>query len=436
MNSMNQTQLQMEPQTTQNHSSANIFTDSPTIDTSCEEEKKDVGATAPTGINISAGSTKTMSPQTEKRPAENTIEQDGPAITWYWREEQLPPIPEGRMEIQRDTPNGKVGSKQFAVSSWEEVYAHVKKAYDRTKYLPWYEQRNRTSPCNFHVDVDDEKSSETDFDENAYLKQIREDFNAHGITEPWKLQKSSGAKNGKYKVSYHITIPSVRFESHKHLKQWFQNKCIKTTEEGINKNGGKKTKSIYKLGSTKIDMSVYGKGAWRFPMCSKAGSVRVLEYKDEEMTLEVFKSLSIHYIKNNARTIKVELSTHNPIRRKRSHAEFSSGGELSDGNKKRYNLIGTFVWGNTKDDGQDVTATSNEWTCPFGRDHNKKNRQLKIKDHAVYCYGCDTETEIGEFHIINILINRREKNILFPRLLSFSSSSFFFLLLLLLLIII
>ena len=261
MNPMNQKQLKMnKPQKTQNHSSDTTFTNPSTQNISCEKEKtnkKGVGATAPTGINTSAGSTKIMSPQTEKRTAETNIEQDGPAITWYWREEQLPPIPEGRMEIQRDTPNGKVGSKQFAVSSWEEVYAHVKKAYDRTKYLPWYEQRDRTSPCNFHVDVDDEKSSETDFDENAYLKQIREDFNAHGITEPWKLQKSSGAKNGKYKVSYHITIPSVRFESHKHLKQWFQNKCIKTTEEGINKNGGKKTKNIYKLGSTKIDMSVF-----------------------------------------------------------------------------------------------------------------------------------------------------------------------------------
>jgi hypothetical protein len=77
MNPINQKQLQMDPQTTQNHSSANIFKDSSTKDTPCEKtNKKGVGATAATPINISAGSTKTMSPQTEKRTAENDIEQD------------------------------------------------------------------------------------------------------------------------------------------------------------------------------------------------------------------------------------------------------------------------------------------------------------------------------------------------------------------------
>jgi len=216
-----------------------------------------------------------------------------PVIHWYPYKRKLPTIPEGHIIIQQDTPNGKQGSKQFAVSSWNEVYTYVNKAYRKKRYLSWYEQRDPAKPCNFHVDIDDERSSEDDFDEDAYIKQIREDFNAHGITEPWKLQKSSGTKNGKYKISFHITIPSVRFESHKHLKQWFKKKCIMTSEQRINKNGDKRTKTIYKIGSTEIDMSVYCEGAWRFPMCSKVDSLRVLEYKDEEMTLDVFKNSSL-----------------------------------------------------------------------------------------------------------------------------------------------
>mgnify|MGYP001238027324 FL=1 len=131
------------------------------------------------------------------------------------------------------------------------------------------------------VTFNEKIESEEDFNEVEYLKTIREDLNSHGITEEWKVQSSCGPVNGEYKISYHITIPGVCFKTHKHLKQWFKDRCSVEVVRKQDKNGRHTTRKIFRLGSTKIDMGVYCKGAWRFPMCAKEGSNRVLKYKGE-----------------------------------------------------------------------------------------------------------------------------------------------------------
>ena len=262
-------------------------------------------------------------------------------ISFKKLEKFLRPPTTDEIRIQKDSG---YPSKAFANTTWKAVYAAVKAGYDKGQFKAYYEQRDPTKPCNFHVDVDDEAESEASFDEEAYLNNIRKDFDAFGIDEPWMLQNSCGiSSSGMYKVSYHLTIPAVRFESHKHLKRWFLTHCTKTSRHGVNKNGKRTTTYLYHLGSTKIDMTVYSKGPWRFPMCVKEGSNRVLRYLDEPMTLEVFKRLSIHYIAPNARTIQVELPKDTGrVGQKRCHVA-GIGQALSEEEKKQFQLEGEFV---------------------------------------------------------------------------------------------
>ena len=85
----------------------------------------------------------------------------------------------------------------------------IKAEYDKGTPCSFYEYRDPSLPCNLHVDIDSSAPSKEEHDEDDFLKQVRADFDAAGIKEPWKLQTSSGESNGKYKVSYHITIPGV-----------------------------------------------------------------------------------------------------------------------------------------------------------------------------------------------------------------------------------
>ena len=106
------------------------------------------------------------------------------------------------------------------------------------------------------MDIDDVCDSEETFDREEYLKQIRHDFNNAGIPEPWKVQSSCGQKGERYKISFHITIPGVVFETHKHLKAWLKEKCTKEPLSGTDKNGKRTTQTIWKLGTTPIDWKV------------------------------------------------------------------------------------------------------------------------------------------------------------------------------------
>jgi phage/plasmid-associated DNA primase len=299
------------------------------------------------------------------------------SISFKFTEDKIQEPAEHEIRIQADKPNSF--GKKFANTTWEVVYREVKEGYDKGEFKAYYEQRDPNKPCNFHVDIDDEVPS---FNDELYLKQIREDFNACGITEPWKVQRAHGTKGTGYKVSYHITIPGVRFESNKHLKRWFSQRCTKIDNVGQDKNGRKTNKAVYKLGRTKIDTAVYCKGAWRFPLCAKEGSSRVLEYT-EPMTFKVFKELSIHHIEDDARTIQVELPK-TSIKKKRSFAV--SAGNLTDDEKERYKLEGDFVWGQQRENGIYIKATSDVWRCPF--DAHKKNRQVSVCGNELYCHGC------------------------------------------------
>ena len=280
-----------------------------------------------------------------------------------------------QIRVQKD--NGK--GKSFANTTWEEIYSIIKAGYDAGNYTSFYEQRDPDKPCNFHVDIDGDMVEESEFNETAYLEQIRKDFDNAGITEPWKVQSSCGLKGSGFKISYHITIPGVNFQSHKHLKRWFLDHCTQTVLSGADKNGRRTTRTEYFLGRTKIDVNVYCKGAWRYPMCVKQGSNRVLRF-DGDMSLVEFKKLSIHYVEPGARLISIDL----PSKRGRTNMK---RGVLSAEEKSKYHLKGDFIYGESHDDGIYVKAKSGSWSCPF--DSHEKNRQVYIDTTKVHCYGCD-----------------------------------------------
>ena len=146
-----------------------------------------------------------------------------------------------------DVP-GKRGAKFFGYGTPEKIYNTIKEYYDRKKPLSFYELRDKHKPCNLYVDIDSLTASKESYDENTFLKQVRDDFNRFGITEPWNIQGSCGPKGDKYKVSYHITIPGVEFQTHKHLKQWFKCKCREEKQSnGVDKNGKPKTKIVFSV---------------------------------------------------------------------------------------------------------------------------------------------------------------------------------------------
>ena len=204
----------------------------------------------------------------------------------------------------------------------------------------------------------------------SYLKRIRDDFNHAGITEPWKIQNSCGQKGEQYKISFHITIPGVVFESHKHLKAWFKKYSTKEFSHGRDKNIKRTTQTIWKLGSTPIDWKVYQKGDWRFPMCAKEGSNRILTY-DAEMTFDEFQKLSIHYVEPDARYIEVDLDESSSVKRKQPALR---SGSLTNEEKERFNLQGNFEWYDTISEGHRIKSVGKSFSLSSGRATSKRTK--------------------------------------------------------------
>eukprot|EP00944_MAST-04C_sp_MAST-4C-sp1_P008505 g8505.t1 len=317
------------------------------------------------------------------------MESSDNSFNWVQVEKNLPEKGTDEVRFSRDKPGG-TGAKQFAFASPQAIYSDIKRGYDNGAVRTYYEFRDPNKKCNFHVDIDDVCDSEETFDREEYLKQIRNDFNAAGITEPWKVQSSCGQKGERYKISFHITIPGVVFESHKHLKAWLKEKCTQEPLYGTDKNGKRTTQTIWKLGTTPIDWKVYQKGDWRYPLCAKEGSKRILEY-DEEITFEIFQKLSIHYVEPGARQIRVILEKYKGRKRKK---QVELSGALSNEEKERFNLVGQFEWYLVKDNGQ-LARAKDSWICPFQVEHSN-NKTVKVKNNAVYCYGCDKEFSLAK----------------------------------------
>ena len=314
-------------------------------------------------------------------------------FNWVHVEKDLPQKGIDEVRFSRDKPGG-TGAKCFAFATPEAIYSEIRRGYDNGAARTYYEFRDPNKKCNFYVDIDDVCKSEEAFDKDAYLARIRDDFNTAGITEAWKVQSSCGQKGERYKISFHITIPGVVFESHKHLKAWLKEKCEIQQVSGTDKNGKRKTQTIWKLGTTPIDWKVYQKGDWRYPLCAKEGSKRILKY-DEEISFEVFQKLSIHYIEPGARQINVQL---NECTKKRKNQVVLSGA-LTNEDKERFNLQGNLEWYLVKHDGQ-LARAMGPWRCPFQVEHFN-NKTVKVKSNAVYCFGCDKEfslTKRGKFH--------------------------------------
>jgi hypothetical protein len=173
---------------------------------------------------------------------------------------------------------------------------------------------------------------------------------------------------------------SVMFESHKHLKAWLKEKCTQEPLYGADKNGRRTTQTIWKLGTTPIDWKVYQKGDWRFPLCAKGGSHRILKYDHDYG----------HYIEADARPIEVQLSGYTKKRKK----QVELSGALSNEEKERFNLEGQFEWYLLKNNGQ-LARAKDSWRCPFQVEH-LHNKTVKVKTDAVYCYGCNKEFSLAK----------------------------------------
>jgi hypothetical protein len=107
-----------------------------------------------------------------------------------------------------------------------------------------------------------------------------------------------------------------------------------------------------------------------------------------DMTFTVFRQLSIHFVKEDARRIDVEIpeQTRSRVCKRSAPQTASEGVRLTNEEKQEYRLGGDFVWGGSSERGNYVKAISAVWQCPFLE--HEHNRQLDVSEEEVYCYGC------------------------------------------------
>ena len=199
-----------------------------------------------------------------------------------------------------DINNGK---KKFHALTWKEAYDKVQLDIQNNECSNMYEHCYKDKKCVLYFDIDDKVEKEEDHFCKEYLDDFKEAVcDVLGIDCKMRVQNACGTKGDSYKVSYHITFPDVHFESHKHLKQFLQSRGSQHDT-----NGKLVKKTMLFIGKFGIDMSVYRKGVWRMPWCSKKGSTRVLIPLDAAMTLQAFAELSIHFVPESSKLINVEL---------------------------------------------------------------------------------------------------------------------------------
>ena len=209
---------------------------------------------------------------------------------------------------------------EYCAMTWQAVYDQVMQGWQTKKYCNIFQHRNgnnenalskynglenfaKNIKCVLYFDIDDEVPKEEDHNRDEYLQGFQKAVSdVLGIAEPMRVQESCGIKsNGVYKVSYHILFPSVHFSGLGQLKQF------------LNEKASKREGKMY-LNNFVYDPAVYHKGYWRLPYCVKKGQNRVMIPSDvQEMTLQAFKELSIHFIPSDSRLIEVEVKS-NPTR--------------------------------------------------------------------------------------------------------------------------
>eukprot|EP00945_MAST-04E_sp_MAST-4E-sp1_P007362 g7362.t1 len=105
---------------------------------------------------------------------------------------------DGAVRFQIDNPSKKGRAKLFSYGTKEKIYDVIKSQYDKGQPCSFYEYRDPSIPCNFHVDIDSSEPTKEEYDEEKFLIQVRKDFNDAGITKPWKLQSTE--EKAKYRI--------------------------------------------------------------------------------------------------------------------------------------------------------------------------------------------------------------------------------------------
>ena len=316
-------------------------------------------------------------------------------LRWYYAEKEVPPLPEAKILFARDEQGSRSVFKMFCSSTWAEIYPKIVHGYNAKNYQPYYEPRRPDKPVVLFFDIDEKVDKEEDHNRQKYLKQFQEGLKTLGIKEAMVVQSACGRKDGKYKTSYHITVPGVHFDSLKHLKAWIQQHTDSKQVVKQNKNGDGYNKNIYKIGGIEID-DIYHKGWWRMPMCAKYKCTRVLDlegFEGRPLGLKQFKELSIHHIPKPSRKIEQQLNISKPRSTRARHlnslkAITNRGSKMSNVDKNRFGLKGEFVLDVRNENGDRYKAISDEWQCPNKTHRN--NRCVVISDWGLFCLGCTT----------------------------------------------
>jgi len=300
------------------------------------------------------------------------------------------------------------GMKSFHAWTWEEVYQKIVLGKVKKNYCHLYEHRiasdfpyvlenfvQRTR-CVAYFDIDDFVAHKEDHNREIYLNNFKHAVqNVLGIDSRMRVQEACGHKGDAYKVSYHILFPDVHFESHAHLRFLCEQNGRSKVCQVTNKKGKLEMKEKTFIGDFEIDMSVYHKGYWRMPWCTKKGSNRVLVPLDvKQFSLQAFKELSIHFVPESSCLINVEMASRTKTTNKRTSRAIPASrtiqgrgeGPLMLKAKRLLGVKGEFEVYKASKDGEGITykAISQSWTCCHGREHFD-NKCISVYEDRVNC---------------------------------------------------
>ena len=321
------------------------------------------------------------------------------------KKECLPHCKGNRLLFSENIKAGS-GMMRFYALTWAEAWRKIMPGIRNLNNAQhFYERRHVFNdpagggpppPCVLYFDIDDSVDSKDEHDDKTYLCGFRQALkDILQVTEPLRVQASCGMKNGRYKVSYHILVPGVHFESIRHLDFFLKQKC--RIEEFKDDKGKNKTK--YFLGNYEIDKAVYHEGFWRMPYNSKKGSQRVLIPRDlaqeSKMTLKEFKELSIHFVPPKSRKIDVNMPQCNITQRVANRRYTPQNSKrappdtciLLDKARRLGNIRGEFEAKGSTRNGNGIIVVAEKLMRCWNREHTS-DKTLHLYDSGINCMQC------------------------------------------------
>ena len=205
-------------------------------------------------------------------------------------------IPMHIFSFEKDSP----GKRQFTVDTIESFYDH----YMGLKTKHFYELIPSFSPCHLYLDLEFYVAFNNSLDGDKLLDLFISDLSKHirisldsGIQDIVKLTSHT---NMKFSVHLIFHLQNAFFKSNRECKFLMQNFLIHTDNDySVNTHDGK---SLF------CDMSVYSKNRqFRLYLSSKFGKSTIMNIKDSEPCLNVFKSTLITNCPFNENTVILEV---------------------------------------------------------------------------------------------------------------------------------